>query len=148
MYLYKPFLEWNNGQDHMYPGAPREAFRDDRINERHRHIAANGRALTYRVGARRLLSHTFRWLDVATVNKFYDFYDDVVGGQEFVYHTDDSIKKCNEGYVFNDVSTCNEIVSGAENVSTTVTLDQDELTPEDEIVYGYASINLKMREVV
>jgi hypothetical protein len=149
MYLYKPFLEWDDGAEYLYPDSAREAYRDDRNNERYRHIAANGQALTYKVGGRQIIQNTFRWLDDDKVDEFYDFYDDVVGGAEFVYHTDDSLIKCGAPIRYcGDGHKCGDTVSGTADVATTVTLDQDELTPEDETVYGYSMITLRMRVVV
>ncbi len=145
--LQRPYLVYNHGQDVLFPHIPAEDYREPKQSERFDHVAANGRTLSYFVGARSFIEATFPWQSDALLVQWKDWWTSVQDGSPFYYSTIDSVPICGDGTLCNggakiglgDTATSQDIL---------VKVDMVEFVPEREEVYGYWRVTVRMREVV
>lgn len=145
-YLIKPFFSY--GATGLKPGVDEEDPRTPRGVERFKHVAANGRVITYKVGRRKFIEVTFRWQDQTLKTEWETFFDAVDSGQRFVYYDDDTVKFAAASGV--DASAfppgAGQPTDGTAVAQTWVTMESEDLDFIQEEIDGYWSVTIRMRE--
>lgn len=147
-WFIKPFFGYNNNEDYLYPGEGRENYREPKQVERFDHVSANGQKVSYYVGGRDFIEVTIPWQTDAQLVEWQTMWDTISQGDEFSYHTDDSIPICGDGTISGDGTICGDPASGDTYTMTTVTLEDTEFNPEPEEIDGYWRMTIRMREAV
>jgi hypothetical protein len=148
LHLKKPFFDYSHGSGTLFPDVDEENARAPKTVERHDHISANGKRLSYLVGARDFIESTFRWQSDALRTSWHTMWDAIKNGSVFQYHEDADISLCGDGTVCGDGSLCGADSEGDATVTTAVTVENTELTLDQEEIDGYWVATLTMREDV
>lgn len=151
-HLKKPFFIY--GDSVFYPDVGHEDLRTPKTVERFDHVAASGKTIHYLVGSRDFIENTFRWQSsiAPAGNTFKDqwetFWDSIKDGTQFWYVDDTPKNKVSAALNCNTTVICGDNEDDAPLVETKVVVDQPELNMQEEVVDGYWSVRLRMREVV
>ncbi len=144
--IIKPFFNITGGS--FLPEVSEENARQTEAVERYDHIAASGKRQSYLVGSRMFRDVTFRWQDSTQTALWETFWSVVKGGKTFLYMDDDTCPiaattlNCGTGIINGNT------ITGAALVTKNMVMEDTEMTFDEEEIYGYWSVTIRMREAV